>query len=80
MTTHPDSAIGQSQCEKILGRLQRTPGEWVPMPALVRLSGGFAVHSRIADLRQRGYRIDHQNRRLGRKIHSYYRIADTSII
>ena len=79
MTTHPSPAAGTSQCEKILERLQRTPGEWVPMVALARLAGGYAVHSRISDLRCiRKVKIDHQNRRIGRKIHSFYRLADSS--
>jgi hypothetical protein len=80
MTTHPLPAAGLSQCDLILARLVNTPGEWVPMPALARISGAYAIHSRIADLRRRGHRIDHQNRRAGRKIHSFYRLADSSDI
>jgi len=77
-TTHPSPAAGISQCDRILDRLQRTPGEWVPMPALARVAGAYAVHSRISDLRSKGYRIDHENRQTGRKIHSFYRLADSS--
>ena len=75
MTTHPSTADGTSQCDLIFARLNATPGEWVAMPALARIANGFAVHSRIADLRRRGNRIDHKNIRHGRKIHSFYRLA-----
>jgi hypothetical protein len=78
MTTHPSITEGASQCVKILDRLQRTPGEWVPMVALARIARGYAVHSRISDLRARGHIIDHHNLRHGKKIHSYYRLADSS--
>ena len=78
MTTHPSPAEGSSQCDRILDRLQRTPGDWVPMPSLARIAGGYAVHSRVSDLRAKGYHIEQQNRRTGRKIHSFYRIADSS--
>lgn len=78
ITHHPSQESGESQASKILARLQREPGEWVPMIALARISGAFAVHSRIADLRRAGHIIDHQNLRYGKKIHSYYRLADAS--
>ena len=71
-----DPAAGTSQCAAILRRLQQTPGEWVPMPALARISGAYAIHSRISDLRRHGHRIDHRNLREGRKILSSYRLAN----
>jgi hypothetical protein len=40
-----------SQCAKILHRLQERPGEMVEMPELVRVSGSYNVHSRIDELR-----------------------------
>ena len=72
MTSHPSAIIGATQCDLILDRLQETPGEWVAMPALVRVSGSYVIHSRIADLRARG----HRNLRLGRAVHSEYRLAE----
>jgi hypothetical protein len=46
------------------------------MPDLARIAGGYAVHSRIADLRKRGHRIAWmQERKPGtRKVWSYYRL------
>lgn len=76
-TTHPSAAAGLSQCDLILGRLEQTPGEWVPMPALARVSRAYAVHSRVADLRSRGYQIEHRNLRYGRVIHSQYRLSES---
>ena len=77
-TTHPSTEFGTTQCAIILARLQKTPGEWVPMVARARIAGGYAVHSRISDLRSRGHIIDHHNLRYGKKIHSYYRLSDSS--
>ena len=75
-TTHPAPAAGTSQCARILQRLSETPGEWVPMPVLVKLSGSYVIHSRIADLRNRGHRIDHRNKIIHRQCHSEYRLAE----
>ena len=75
-TTHPSAIAGQSQADLILNELRRTPGEWQPMPLLARLSGAYAVHSRVADLRARGHRIEHRNLRSGRAIHSFYRLSE----
>jgi hypothetical protein len=36
--------------------------EWVSLDALAAYSGQRAVHSRIAELRKRGYVIDHNGR------------------
>lgn len=77
ITDHPIESTGTSQCALILARLQQTPGEWVPMPALARVSGAYAVHSRVNDLRRRSHRIDHRNLHHGRKILSQYRLAES---
>jgi len=75
MTTHPSTAAGLSQCDLVLLALTARVGEWVPMPYLARLSGAYAVHSRVADLRRRGHQIDHRNLRHGRRVLSQYRLA-----
>lgn len=55
-----------SQADAILARLQQTPGAWIPMPTLAEepakygLSKAYAVHSRISELRERGYDIDNE--------------------
>lgn len=56
MNTNP------SQAAKILKRLQaaREFDGWVPMPILSDVSGAYAVHSRIAELRKRGHRIENK--------------------
>jgi hypothetical protein len=48
------------------------------MPDLARIAGGYAVHSRIADLRKRGYRISQMSDKRGRKVWSYYRLEAQS--
>jgi len=51
------------------------------MVDLWKASGAFAVHSRISDLRQRGYTIDQKNvRTADRAIHSYYRLRQNMLV
>lgn len=70
------SGAGNSQCSRIKAALEKRAGEWVAMTDLWRESGAFAVHSRIADLRKRGLRIDHRNEiQPDRSIHSFYRLT-----
>lgn len=52
---------GPSQEERVLARLRQSAGQWVSMPALAAASGAYAVHSRISDLRRRGYQVEHRN-------------------
>ena len=68
-------AGGKSQADKILERLLQTPGEWVPMPELYQVSGAFAVHSRVSDLRKRHFKIEQQNVLMNGVQHSYYRLV-----
>ena len=65
---------GASQCERIQAALEKRAGEWVPMTDLWRISGAFAVHSRIADLRKQGLAVAHKNEWRGRKVVSFYRL------
>jgi hypothetical protein len=61
----------------ILARLQMTPNQPVPMPELSALSGGFAVHSRAANLRRLGH--DVRNIKIPSacgKIHSFYQLVE----
>lgn len=65
-----------SQSSLILEALDKEKGKWVPMPYLARISGAFAVHSRIADLRKDGHLIRQENRRFpgSRQTHSFYKL------
>lgn len=78
MNHHPSIEAGASQCDLILAELKHQRGEWVSLPLLAAASGSMAVHSRIADLRGRGLIIHHRNQRIGRKIHSSYRLTSGS--
>lgn len=73
---HAATGAGLSQCARILAALEYERGQWVPMPDLARIAGGYAVHSRIAELRARGHRIEAMQDRRGRKVWSYYRLGD----
>lgn len=65
-----------TQNDRILVVLQFQQRDWTPMPKLVEISGSYNVHSRIAELRKRGHRVEckithHKN---GAK-HSFYRLV-----
>ena len=65
-----------SQADRILERLQFTSEAWVGMPDLAKVSGAYAVHSRIAELRRRGHRIENRIERSadGTRL-SWYRLT-----
>ena len=78
-TEHAATGAGLSQCDRILAALESKRGHWVAMPDLARIAGGYAVHSRIAELRARGHVISQRSERCGergRKILSFYRLED----
>jgi hypothetical protein len=63
-----------AQNELILAVLAAVPGEWVPMPELARAGGCYAVHSRVANPREMGHRIECRIQQEGRIKHSSYRL------
>lgn len=67
-----------SQSSVILDILTTLRGKWVSMPDLATASGGYAVHSRIAELRKRGHVIENQVEQRGRKRVSRYRLVEVS--
>jgi hypothetical protein len=54
--------------------LDERVGRWVAMPRLAKAARCYAVHSRISDLRDLNWRIDHKNRWIGGQCHSFYRM------
>lgn len=75
-TEYKVSGIGESQADKLIFYLEKHRGEWIGLPTLVSVCGGYAVHSRASDVRKRGYEVEQKNNRdmeTG-KIHSFYRI------
>lgn len=64
----------QSQCDRILAKLEECQGGWVSALELHQLSGSLAVHSRINDLRARGNVIQHRNEWHDGQCHSFYRL------
>ena len=70
---------GESQCSAILHCLELHRGKWVPLPELVRVSGAYAVHSRISDLRDAGHHIVHRNERSGRTVKSFYLLVPSDL-
>lgn len=47
-----------TQAQIILRELMLRHNQWVPMPELAAVSGAYAVHSRISDLRKAGHVIE----------------------
>lgn len=73
---HAESGAGTSQCGAILAYLEAAGGAWVAMPVLAKVSGSYAVHSRVAELRSRGHVIEQHSERDGRKVRSFYRLVE----
>lgn len=73
---HAASGAGTSQCAAILAYLNAAGGAWVAMPVLAKVSGAYAVHSRVAELRSRGHAIEQRSKRDGRKVRSFYRLVE----
>jgi hypothetical protein len=66
-----------SQTDRFIAALLQAGGNWVGLPALADLIGGFAVHSRAADARKKGYTIENRTEHdaLTGKRHSFYRLV-----
>jgi hypothetical protein len=76
-TEYKTEGVGQSQCDLILAELLKSKGQWVSMLKLHEVSGAFAVHSRVSDLRARGYSIANRNERQDSgSIHSFYMLLE----
>lgn len=60
----------------ILRTLRAAKGAWVPMPHLVTESGSLAVHSRIAELRKEGHKIENQIQHVDDRRRSSYRLLE----
>lgn len=74
---------GGSQCDRILAVLAGRAGKWVAMPRLVKASGSYVIHSRIADLNRRRRAselppIENRTRRFGGACLSFYRLPAIS--
>lgn len=65
-----------TQNDIILSSLREHIGSWVAMPILASAAGCYAVHSRISDLRKRGFTIHSRIENREGKRHSYYRLED----
>jgi hypothetical protein len=66
---------GETQNAKALALLMSTPGRWVGLPHFVEYGCGYAVHSRMADLRKLGYNIENKVDRSQKPYHSFYRLT-----
>lgn len=63
-----------TQADKVLDCLQANLGEWVAMPRLSDVSGSYVIHSRIADLRERGCNIKNKTETVQGVRHSFYKL------
>jgi len=64
-----------SQNDLVLQLLNRHRGQWVSLPVIAAHMKGFAVHSRVANLRKLGCRIENRVETVGRAKFSFYRLA-----
>lgn len=71
-----------SQNDAVLRRLQAEPNKWISLPQLEEatrvscISRSSAIHSRINDLRNRGYNIKNKVEQDGHKRKSYYKLKE----
>ena len=63
----------------ILQTLREASGQFVSMPALVLVSGSLNIHSRVAELRKQGHRIESNVKRVGLAKHSEYRLVEMEV-
>jgi hypothetical protein len=69
-----------SQIDAIKTLLLSRPNEWIPMPVISEYTKqrcdeqSFVIHSRIAELRERGMVIENKMPRENGKTSSYYRL------
>lgn len=63
----------QTQTDKLRSFLVARPRRWVAMPRLANEIGGYAVHSRVSDLRVEGLIVVNRQRVFRRRRHSFYR-------
>lgn len=68
------SGCGTSQVQRGLRHLLAHRGKWVPMPELERVSGAARFNSRASNIRDLGYVVENRRKKVGRKMHSFYRI------
>lgn len=74
-----DPNTNPTQAQRILDKLREHANQWVAMPLLAEISGAYAVHSRIAELRNRlGHHIEHRNEPIkgSRTKRSFYRLVE----
>ena len=66
-----------SQCFKIVAALRKANGNWLGMPALVRASGSYNIHTRVDELRhEHGYQIENTTDTSVRPHISKYRLVE----
>ena len=68
------SGANLSQTDKLINYLHMAEGQWVGLPTLVSVCGGFAIHSRASDAKRRGVNIENRVENINGKKHSFYRI------
>lgn len=75
-TAHPIPSTGNTQCNRILKRLRKARGAFVPMPVLVKCSKSYVIATRVSELRKKGHTIDCEVDRTGPVAKSRYRIVE----
>ena len=65
-----------TQARSILARLEQSPNEWVAMTELGKYAGCWAVHSRIAEIREKyGRTVENRCHKVEGRTHSFYRLV-----
>jgi biotin operon repressor len=64
-----------SQNDLVLQLLHQNRGQWVSLPDLAEHMKGYAVHSRVANLRKMGSRIENRIEQRDGVKKSFYRLT-----
>jgi hypothetical protein len=65
-----------TRTEIVLTKLREKAGDWLALPDLVAAGGGYAIHSRVADLRRQGHTVENKIERKDGEKHSFYRLTN----
>lgn len=77
--TQPDlftTVTPDTYTDRVAQLLLSRPGEWIDGLEIAKCGGAYAWRSRLSDVRRKfGLTIENQQRRVGRKVISEYRVT-----
>ncbi len=72
MTGYDRPPSANSQCGRILKRLEDAQGRWVPSPELMKLAAQYSA--RVKELRNAGFVIENRTEMVNHERHGWFRL------